>query len=89
MGLLTPLGKIADALERIAAAQEMIAFQGRGGNGLFSLTTGDKPEDAFISYVDDASEYREEKRREEYAARTGRRVSREEALPSPDPREWV
>lgn len=67
----------------------MLAFQGRGGNGLFSLTTGDKPEDAYISYVDDAVEYNEERAREAYAARTGRKLSRDEPIPSPDPKKWV
>ncbi len=88
VGLVTSLGRIADALERIAIAQEVIAFRGHSGNSLFSLSNGDGVEDSSVSYVSDAQEWQEDELREAYRRKTGRTLRREDPLPSADPSTW-
>jgi hypothetical protein len=88
LGLVTALGRIADSLERIAFAQEMLALGGRSGNGIFSLKGGDGKDESAISYVDDQMEWEEENKRVEHAKRGNRRLRRDEDVPSPDPTTW-
>lgn len=88
LGILTPLGRIADALERIAFAQEMLAQSGRGGNTLFGFKTGDGKDESVVLYVDDQVEWEEEHKRIQHAQRGNRLLRREETIPSPDPATW-
>lgn len=88
LGIIGSLGRIADALERIAFAQEMLALGGRSGNGIFSLKGGDGKDESAITYVDDQREWEEERKRAEHAKRGNRLVRRDEDVPSPDPTTW-
>lgn len=88
LNLVKALGRIADSLERIAYAQEILAFRGHSGNSLFSLKGDGGDDGSSVSYVSDEQEWQEDNLREDYRKKTGKVLNREDALPSPDPSKW-